>query len=276
MPTQRPTPPELRKSLDALLHIIPADLVFCYDHCLYIVPNPHAPETLHSYKVKLEGADWLPAHYTFALYDLEDIRQGIDAGKLFHNTVFTPDWLVYNSGCSALPLPLPLRVAQTERYGRETFAFGLRQSRTCCKCAASLTEPDEAGLAAFLLHQSVELLLRAFIIAVTGQEVKSHTLADLMKHTLRYAPGLKSCDTSSGRPLHQLPERLEKAYVGGRYSPHFQMAPSALPELREHVALLQQALEIRFRDLMRGYGHERYEAPLISIEGKQYRPDLSS
>lgn len=255
MHSRRPAPPELRKSLDALLLIVPADLVFCYDHCLYIVPGPQAPEGLHDYKVKLEGADWLPAGYTFALYDLEDIRRGIDAGKVFHNTVFTPAWLVYDTGCAALPLPLPLRVAQTERNGHELFAFGYRQSRTCCKCAASLTEPEEAGLAAFMLHQSVELLLRAFIIAATGQEVKSHTLADLMKHTLRYAPGLKACYTSSGRPLHQLPERLEKAYVGGRYSPHFRMAPSALPDLQEHVTLLQQALAGRFANLMRGYGH---------------------
>lgn len=252
--TNHQIPEALRKTLEALLQIVPADLVFCKDRCLYIVPGVAASGSLHDYKVLLEGADWNRTGCTWVLYAAEDIRKGIDSGRMFYNTVFTTQWLVYDNGRSALPLPLPLRVAQTERHGRETFVFGYRQSQTFYRCAASLTSGEEYGVAAFMLHQSVELLLRAFIIAVTGEEVKTHTLADLMKHTLRYAPGLQYGRTPSGAALHRLPERLEKAYTGGRYSPHFHIAPEMLPELSAHVALLQAAVRETFTSLVEAYG----------------------
>lgn len=244
----------LKETLNALLRIVPADMVFCKDGCLYIVPGATAVHSMHEYKVMLDGAVWNRTGYAWSLYALDDIRRGIDEGRLFYNTVFAAPWLVYDNGRSALPLPLPLRVAQTQQHGRETFVFGYRQSQTFYRCAASLTSGEESGVAAFMLHQSVELLLRAFIIAVTGQEVKTHTLADLMKHTLRYAPGLKTGRTSSGALLHHLPERLEKAYVCGRYSPHYHIPLSALPELREQVGLLQDVLKKAFARLMEAYG----------------------
>ncbi len=253
-PEQQQPADELKETLNALLRIVPADMVFCKDGCLYIVPGATAVHSVHEYKVMLDGADWNRTGYVWSLYALDDIRRGIDEGRLFYNTVFAAPWLVYDNGRSALPLPLPLRVAQTQQHGSETFVFGYRQSQTFYRCAASLGSAEESGVAAFMLHQSVELLLRAFIIAVTGQEVKTHTLSDLMKHTLRYAPGLKACRTASGTSVHHLPDRLEKAYVCGRYSPHFQIAPAILPELYEQVGLLQEALKKTFARLMEAYG----------------------
>ncbi len=259
---QQPLPEPLRQTLHALLQIVPADMVFCKDRSLYIIPDAGAAHSLHEYKVMLDGADWNRTGYGWSLYPAADVCQGIDEGKLFYNTVFTTQWLVYDNGGVSLPLPLPLRVARTEQQGRETFAFGYRRSLGFRKCAAMLSPEEDAGLSAFMLHQSVELLLRAFIIAVTGREVRTHTLADLMKHTLRYAPALKSFRMPSGDLLPRLPERLEQAYVCGRYSPHFHFAGDALPELSEQVGVLQEQLAAQFHRLMEDY---RYDNRILNM-----------
>ncbi len=251
--TTRQLPKKLKQTLEELLKIVPADFVFNHDNCLYIVPGMAAFESMHDYKTNLEGADWNHSGHTWALYDMDEIEKGIEAGKVFYNVVFTTARLIYDSGYTALPIPLPLRVQHTGQHGKAVFEFGCSRSGAFYKSAQALTAPEDAGVAAFMIHQSIELLLRAFIIAVTGQEVKSHTLSDLMRHVLRFAPGLQTTRTATGKPLHRLPDRLEKAYTGGRYSLQFQVAPALLPELFNHVAQLREAVKKAFDNMIDAY-----------------------
>jgi|GEM_PF-2081670 len=253
IPPQQTAVPSSEETIAALLRIVPAAKVYCRDGCLHIVVGEEAVHSLHQYKVLLEGADWNPAGAGYALYPAGDVRRGLDEGRIFYNTVFTPVHLVYDSGRCALPSPLPLRVAQTEQQAREAFWFGYGQSCHFLQCAQYMEQQGAANVAAFLLHQSVELLLRAFIIAVTGQEVRTHTLADLMKHTLRYAPGLRSCAGVSGEQLAGLPGKLEKAYVCGRYSPHFGVSAAGLPALSADVAALQEEVFYCFGRVVMDY-----------------------
>lgn len=76
-------------------------------------------------------------------------------------------------------------------------------------------------LAAFLLHQSVESVLKAFIQAVIGYRVQMHNLSRLLRLTLLFTDELKDVfelNTTEGTQLYQL---LQNAYSQSRYNSSF-------------------------------------------------------
>jgi HEPN domain-containing protein len=76
-------------------------------------------------------------------------------------------------------------------------------------------------LAAFLLHQSVESVLKAIIQAVIGYRVQMHNLSRLLRLSLLFTDELKEVfelNTTEGAQLYQL---LQNAYSQSRYSSSF-------------------------------------------------------
>lgn len=80
---------------------------------------------------------------------------------------------------------------------------------------------DNFGLAAFLLHQSVEGTLKALIQAILGYRVQMHNLSKLLRIALLFTDDLKSVfnlDTTEGEQMFTL---LQTSYSQSRYSNEF-------------------------------------------------------
>lgn len=236
----------LTTAIQQLLVIIPADKIFLKEGNLYIAIGEQAARGMQQYKTILEAADWERGHYRYGLYTIADIRQGLDVGNLFFTTVFVPEHLVYDSGQSMLPEPLPRRITRIRQQSQSEFSLGYRKSVHFLQGARYYLSEKEPEMAAFMLHQSVELLLRGLVLAMSGKELKSHLLGELLHHGSRYVPGLQELFiTDIGK--------LEKAYTCGRYAQHYQISKEDIQRLVMQVDTLQDQVYSFFTQTIASY-----------------------
>ncbi len=251
----------LTTAIQQLLVIIPADKIFLKEGNLYIAIGEQAARGMQQYKTILEAADWERGHYRYGLYTIADIRQGLDAGNLFFTTVFVPEHLVHDSGQSMLPEPLPRRITRIRQQSEAEFSLGYRKSVHFLQGARYYLSEKEPEMAAFMLHQSVELLLRGLVLAMSGKELKSHLLGELLLHGSRYVPGLQELFSTDM-------EKLEKAYTCGRYSLHYGINIEEVRMLVTQVEMLQERVSEVFKAAMISYGQVviRAEIPRQRIQ----------
>ncbi len=239
--------------VNALLPIIPADKIFLKQHCLYIVLSEDTVHTLQQYKVILEGSGWDGKGYRPTFYALAEVRAGLEAGRMLHSTIFIPRYLVYDSGRSVLPVPLAVRIAEERRQSAGAFTQGCEASRDFLDSARLMLNNRRPERAVFFLHQSVELLLRGFIIAVTGREVKTHVLSDLLRAAAWHAPQLPELFPADASPGKSLLAQLEKGYVCARYSAHFRTDVDCARRLYETAADMHRYLCGVYREVLQDY-----------------------
>lgn len=148
-------------------------------------------------------------------------KEALNIGRRFWSTVMEKGFVVYQQPELILPehqeittdVLLERAKFNWERWGKQGSEF-LR--------GAELYRADNNfRLAAFLLHQSVESVLKAIIQAVIGYRVQMHNLSRLLRLTLLFSDELKDVlelDTTEGAQLYQL---LQNAYSQSRYSSTF-------------------------------------------------------
>lgn len=239
-------PKELQETLRQLIAILPADKIFHKDGTLYIAIGEQAARGIQQYKTILEGSDWERGNYRHGLYTIPDIRQGLEAGNLFYTTVFVQEHLVYDSGQSILPEPLPRRITRIREQSEAEFSLGYRRSVCFQREARHLLAENEPEVAAFMLHQSVELLLRGLVLVMSGKELKSHLLGELLQHASRYVPGLQELFGKDAG-------KLERAYTCGRYSLHYQVNEADVQLLAGKVEILQEQVYSFFTQTIVAY-----------------------
>jgi len=98
-------------------------------------------------------------------------------------------------------------------------------------------------IAAFLLHQSVESVLKAIIQALIGYRVQMHNLSRLLRLTLLFTDELKEVlelNTTEGAQLYQL---LQNAYSQSRYNSSFDPDGDSVRILSKQVTKFNKVAE---------------------------------
>jgi HEPN domain-containing protein len=145
------------------------------------------------------------------------------------------------------------------RNGGSTWA-GIYNFLASARLMLANRRPERA---VFFLHQSVELLLRGFIIAVTGREVKTHVLGDLLRTAVWHAPQLHDLFPTEALPGKSLLAQLEKGYVCARYSEHFCIDIENAQCLYNAAAAMRKYVCGVYRDVLRDYTGKDYQDILI-------------
>jgi uncharacterized protein len=96
--------------------------------------------------------------------------------------------------------------------------------------------------AAFALHQATERLYHCALLVLTLYSPKSHRLTFLRSQVERIAPRLIDIWPRDTRFAKRSFTRLDRAYVGARYSPAYEIAKDELAWLVERVKALQDAV----------------------------------
>lgn len=167
----------------------------------------------------------------------------LQEGHIFYSRVCQPANVLYEQ-TSASPLPIASKNLEslTETSIRH-FEVGYNRAEAFLKSATYHQNQRENELAAFALHQTVELAARALILTLTGKDIQTHDLNLLKKQSVRCVPQLKDyfiCDDDSdGRFLTP----LNKAYKGARYDTNFKISSSDLHTLKEKVVVLLTELK---------------------------------
>ena len=81
----------LKRSVENLLRIVPADKVFAHNGSLHIVLGAEAVRSIQQYKQMLEQGDWNTTGYPYTLHTLQDVCQGLDEGKFLYTDIFQPE-----------------------------------------------------------------------------------------------------------------------------------------------------------------------------------------
>ncbi|MFD2288812.1 HEPN domain-containing protein [Pedobacter petrophilus] len=125
---------------------------------------------------------------------------------------------------------------------------GLEKANNFFEGATAYLAMGRLHLAAFMLHQTCEQVLKLIIKLYNGKDFKSHQLALLQKNAGFYFPEINNIfDTKASKELKWL-ELLQQAYVGARYDDDYKIEPKHLSFLQERT--LQMLNKIRKHGLI--------------------------
>jgi len=190
-------------------------------------------------------------HYTFL--KAGDLEQLLLNGHLFYSTLCIEDCLVYDGKTQTLPLPLSQRQKAVAQMATHDYTKGQARAHAFLRGALFYLGQEELGLAAFMLHQATEQALRAILMSLSGQEVRTHSLTELKQHVKRYGLPQNTLLLSKAEEDKYLLDRLEKAYTCARYTDRYEITLEDLLQLLTRVKSLLNDLENFFEELMDRY-----------------------
>jgi HEPN domain-containing protein len=198
--------------------------------------------------IEMTGLNYDPIY--FSLHKSMDLRRRLEEGHIFYTASCLPEKLVYDNGLSpALPTN-PINTEKLKAEATKYFGAGMKRASAFLNAAQYHQLRGENELCAFMLHQVSELSLRAFLRAMTGQDIRTHEIAVLLKHTNRFAPAIAMIIQESGEQEDQNLHLLEKAYKNARYSDDFILSAQEVQMLLGTVTQLLQKIEAAFVEKM--------------------------
>jgi uncharacterized protein len=115
------------------------------------------------------------------------------------------------------------------------FAHGRNKSQEFLAAADLFRIREQNKMAAFMLHQSLEQILRSLLIITTGLQITTHNLDKLLRFCSmfygRFPEIFKSHDGKSQKAF----QLLQKAYIDGRYKDDYHIGTSDLIFLQEKI-----------------------------------------
>jgi HEPN domain-containing protein len=204
---------------------------------LIVIPDD-ARRSLKEYETIIELANLHDETANASVIKSADLFKYLKEGNVFYSRVCQPVNVLYEEG-SANPIPEPSKNLErlTQTFIRH-FEIGFSRAEGFLKSAIYHQSQGENELAAFMLHQAVELAARALILTFTGKDIQTHDLNILKKHCVRCAPQLKSYFLCVANSDDRILTSLSKAYKSARYETNFKISCSELSILKEKVAVL--------------------------------------
>jgi uncharacterized protein len=165
------------------------------------------------------------------------------AGDWLQRMMVEAGTLVYNDG--SLKGDMPAGVSQIARP-RDVFEAKIMKASGFFAGSRFFLELGDRSLAAFLLHQAYEHLLRSLIHALLGANPMTHDLLRL-KNILQFffAPA-----KSFALPATDHMQLLTSAYIHARYTDNFSIDITLLGMLSEHWELLHKEIILFFEAIV--------------------------
>jgi HEPN domain-containing protein len=197
----------------------------------------------HHISNKIEDICRYLANVHAIVHKANSAKEALNIGRRFWPTVMDKGFIVYQA--PDLLLPQHQQITKEVLLERAKFnweRWGI-QGGEFLKGAERYRADDNFRLAAFLLHQSVESVLKAIIQAVIGYRVQMHNLTRLLRLTLLFADELKDVfelDTKEGANLYAL---LQTAYSQSRYTSTFDPDEASVRILSKQVKKFNHTAE---------------------------------
>jgi HEPN domain-containing protein len=172
---------------------------------------------------------------------------GIQNGQRFWNSAFSKGKIIYQA--PELELPEVKDISKDALLKRADFhwrRWGL-QGNEFLKGAEWYAVKGNYKLAAFLLHQSVESILKSVIQVILGYRVQIHNLSRLLRLTLLFTDAFKDVfklDTTEGCQIFTL---LQSSYSQSRYKNEFDPEKESIQILIEQVTMLFGTAEVVYK-----------------------------
>jgi uncharacterized protein len=188
------------------------------------------------------------AMVTASVHKTDVIKQLLAQGNIFFSTLCKAENLAFNG------IDKPLKTEGTNvTYRRveeleKEFTSQYSRAQSFLSGAISYRITGDNQLAAFMLHQTVEQSLNAFLTPLIGYRLQTHNLNKLFLYARRLSQEFYSVFPRNTDGEIQLYQTLHKAYIYGRYKNNFQIGKETLQILVERVTTLLDITRIIFYD----------------------------
>ena len=208
-----------KTELDRLVRAVAPVMVFQRGlHLVITIPSePNLP--LKQYQEKIRKCR-LSKKYTWAVQLHCEIERQYRLGHLFYSTFCIQENVVYAQEGFAVKM-IWEKLATIKMKASAEFIEGMKKARQFYKGACFYWAGDDFNMAAFMLHQATELCLRAVILSMIAEEVRTHTLNELLCHCKRVAPEVSRWFDGFSRMHPELFLLLDQAYSQVRYTNSF-------------------------------------------------------
>ena len=206
----------------------------------------------HEVGNKIEDNCQYLAHVHAIVHKANSAKEALNIGRRFWATVMEKGFIVYQS--TELLLPDHKKVSKEILIERAKFnweRWGV-QGKEFLKGAELYRVDNNCRLAAFLLHQSVESVLKAIIQAILGYRVQMHNLSRLIRLTLLFSDELKNVfelNTTEGVQIFTI---LQNSYSQSRYNSSFEPDEESVRILAKRVTLFYNTAESIYMQFLKG------------------------
>jgi HEPN domain-containing protein len=224
-----------------IIHLGTHPKPFTFYMLILIADDEKTPE--HQISNKIEDNCQYLAHVYAIVHKINSAKEALIKGRRFWSTVMDKGIILYQS--PEFTLPAHQEITRGILLARAQFNWERwgKQGNEFLKGAELYRADNNFRLAAFLLHQSVESVLKAIIQAVIGYRVQMHNLSRLLRLTLLFTDDLKEVfelNTTEGAQLYQF---LQNAYSQSRYSSSFDPDGDSVRLLSMQVTKFNQVAE---------------------------------
>jgi HEPN domain-containing protein len=224
-----------------IIHLGTHPKPFTFYLLILIADDEIAPE--HQISNKIEDNCQYLAHVHAIVHKTNSAKEALIKGRRFWSTVMDNGIVLYHS--QELTLPAHQEITMGILLARAQFNWERwgKQGNEFLKGAELYRTDNNFRLAAFLLHQSVESVLKGIIQAVIGYRVQMHNLSRLLRLTLLFTDELKEVfklNTTEGAQLYQL---LQNAYSQSRYNSSFDPDGDSVRILSKQVTKFNKVAE---------------------------------
>ncbi len=220
------------------------------EYDLAVLLNPLDKRPLHEFESLIENRCHDLAMISVSVFKIEAVDQLLKKGNIFFSNICDPAKILYDSGKMHLGNYGCLDRQSTVYKMSTEFLTLLSKARAFLTGAISYKKTQDRQLAAFMLHQTVEHTLNAFLSPLMGYRIQTHNLTKLFLFARRFSIRIYEIfprDTDKEIRLYQI---LHKAYIYGRYKNNFLVEEETIQTLIERSSELLELTEMIFNEKM--------------------------
>ena len=175
----------------------------------------------------------------FIVHSLKDLNAQLERGRPFFLDIVRDGIALYEASGHPLESPRILPSEEARQEAQEYFDEWFPSAGRRFELAMEANRRAFVKEAAFDLHQAAERLYHCILLVLTLYGPKSHKLDVLRSLAENLDPRLRAAWPREDRASRRGFDRIRRAYVEARYSPHYTITPEELAFAFEHVAQLQ-------------------------------------
>jgi len=186
----------------------------------------------------------------FIVHSYRDVNARLRLGRPFFLDILRDGIELYAEPGYRLATPGAMTVEQRREEAEKYFSSGYKTSlasleiaQICLAKAQNTTEDTFLRKAAFEAHQATEAIYHCLLLTLTLYSPKLHNIGKLRRAANALAPELASVWPVDKRAYKRCFELLRRAYVEGRYSPHYKITALQLQWLFTRIADLQERVK---------------------------------
>lgn len=177
------------------------------------------------------------------VHSLQDVNDQLARGRPFFIDIARDGIALYEEPNHPLVKPKPLSPVAATAEALASYEQWFPLAKHALKLAINSVADNVPRDAAFMLHQTTERLYHCVLLVLTLYSPKSHRLKVLRSAAERIDPRLIEAWPRDTKFARRCFERLDRAYVDARYSPHFEITDDELRWLIERIMVLQRLVD---------------------------------